>query len=87
MNGREVARYPLLEEILHARSIPFQATYSTADVARIFGVSPRAIQHRMSSGQLVARDLPGRARFLPGDIEAFIAASDSRTRALRFRTS
>jgi hypothetical protein len=32
-------------------------------------------ESRRFSGQIVARDLPGRAKFLPQDIEAFLSAS------------
>ena len=68
-------KYPLLEEILSIRNLPLQPTYSVRDFATIFGVTPRAIQNRIVSGQLVPRDLPGRARFLNEDIEAFLEAS------------
>jgi transposase len=69
------SKYPLLEEILSIKGLPLQPTYSNRDVATIFGVSIRAIQDRIASGQLVARDLPGRARFLSLDLEQFIENS------------
>lgn len=68
-------RYALLEEILSLRNLHLQATFSIRDVATIFGVSPRAIQNRVASGQLPVRDLPGRAKFLPQDLEEFLLAS------------
>lgn len=68
-------KYPFLEEILAIKDLPLQPTYTTGNVAVIFGVSPRAIQNRVVSGQLMSRDLPGRARFLNQDIEAFLVAS------------
>lgn len=68
-------KYPFLEEILAIKDLPLQPTYTTGNVAVIFGVSPRAIQNRVASGQLMSRDLPGRARFLNQDIEAFLVAS------------
>jgi hypothetical protein len=68
-------KYPLLEEILELESLPLQAMYSTRDLARIFKVSARAIQHRIASGKLVPRELPGRANFLAQDIEEFLCAS------------
>jgi hypothetical protein len=75
MSNLETPQYPLLEQILSILNRSLQATYSTRDVASIFQVSPRAIQHRIASGQLMRRDLPGRARFLPQDIEDFLAGS------------
>jgi hypothetical protein len=68
-------RYPLLEEILTIKGISLQATYTNGDVAGIFAVSMRAIQNRVASGQLPSRDLPGRAKFLPADLESFLSAS------------
>jgi hypothetical protein len=35
--------YPLLEEILSILSLQLKPTYTTRDVAAIFGVTPRAI--------------------------------------------
>jgi hypothetical protein len=69
------ARYPLLESILDELRLPLQGSYRTRDAARIFGVSTRAIQQRMRDGSLPCRDLPGRARFLSGDLEEFIRMS------------
>jgi transposase len=57
---------------------PLQPTYSNRDVATLFGVSIRAIQDRVASGQLTARDLPGRAKFLPVDLEEFLQHSKKR---------
>lgn len=75
MSSAAVVRYPLLQELLDLKSLPLQATYSNRDLAQIFGVSVRAIQNRVATGQIAARDLPGRAKFLPQDIEAFLSAS------------
>ena len=69
------AKYPLLEEILAIKNLPLQPMYTVRNVAVIFGVSARAIQHRMASGQLTPRDLPGRAKFLNKDIEEFLRTS------------
>jgi hypothetical protein len=52
--------------------------YKTRDVAALFGVRPRAISDWVADGRLRARDLPGRNRFLPQDIEQFLAASVQR---------
>lgn len=68
-------KYPLLEEILAIKNLPLQPTYTVRDIAAIFGVTPRAIQNRFASGQLVPRDLPGRAKFLNQDLEDFLRAS------------
>lgn len=71
------SRFPLLEMLLASKDLPFKAIYSLGDVAGLFGVSKRAIQHRTKSGQLKSRNLPGRARFLASDIELFIASSEA----------
>lgn len=76
--------YPLFQEILTLKSLPLQPTYTVRDLARIFGVCTRAIQNRVASGQLAARDLPGRAKFLPQDIEMFLSDS-KKTKAARCR--
>jgi hypothetical protein len=73
--GLPTTRYPLLEQILAIQGLRLQPTYTTKDVAKIFNVCARAIQNRISSGQLIARDLPGRAKFLPQDLEDFLKAS------------
>ena len=68
-------KYPLLAEVLALRQQPFQPFYSGSDVAALFGVTARSIQSRVSAGQLTKRDLPGRAKFLPGDLEEFLQKS------------
>jgi hypothetical protein len=68
-------QYPHLEEILRIQNRAIKPMYSTRDVADIFHVSPRSIQNRIAAGQLVPRDLPGRAKFLPQDIEDFLVLS------------
>lgn len=75
MSSFPASKYPLFQEILDLKNLPLQATYTIRDVARIFGVTPRTIQHRVASGQLLARDLPGRAKFLAVDLETFLSAS------------
>jgi hypothetical protein len=74
-NNSSATKYPLLCELLEAHQRPLSATFSIADVAALFTVSPRSIQNRVASGQLQARDLPGRARFLPVDLESYLVAS------------
>ena len=68
-------KYPLLEEFLALRQMKLQATYTIREIATLFSVSARAIQSRVASGQLVARELPGRAKFLPCDLEEFLQNS------------
>lgn len=68
-------KYPLLSEFLTLQQVSLKATYTVSEVATLFHVSPRAIQNRVASGQLSARDLPGRARFLSEDLEAFLSSS------------
>ena len=68
-------KYPLLEELLALRQMSLQPTFTVRDVAALFRVSVRSIQSRVASGQLASRDLPGRARFLPVDLEQFLRES------------
>jgi hypothetical protein len=75
MSNSTTTNYPLLQEILAIKNLALQATYTVRDIAQIFGVSIRAIQQRVATGQIAARDLPGRAKFLAQDLEDFLAAS------------
>lgn len=75
MDNPELNKYPLLQEILTIKGLELKATYTTPDLAQIFDVTSRAIQNRIASGQLTSRDLPGRAKCLPQDVEAFLANS------------
>ena len=85
MNNEDIPQYPLLEQILKILGQPLQPMYSNRDLARLFRVSVRAIQHRAEAGQLKPRDLPGRAKFLPQDVEEFLAASRRSCEGLRAR--
>ncbi len=78
MDNDRNTKYPLLTEILAIRDLPLQPMYSNRDVASIFSVSVRAIQNRVASGQLISRNLPGRAKFLAEDIEVFLLKSRKR---------
>ena len=69
------AKYPLLEPILVLSGIPLQPMYTNRDVAKIFNVCARAIQNWISKGCLTPRDLPGRWKFFPQDLEDFLAGS------------
>ncbi len=66
-------QFPLLGLVLKSRNLPFQAILTIPDVARIFEVSVRTIQDWVRDGKLSPRDLPGRGRFLPCDIEELLA--------------
>jgi hypothetical protein len=74
-------KYLLLAEVLALRQHPLKPFYSVRDVAALFGVTARAIQSRVSAGQLTKRDLPGRAKFLPGDLEEFLQKSKRGSKA------
>lgn len=74
-NQSQPPKYPLLEEILALRQMMLQPMYTSRDVAKFFGVSVRSIQSRVASGQLATRDLPGRAKFLPCDLEEYLRQS------------
>jgi hypothetical protein len=69
------SRFPLLEQLLSMQEMAIQPLYKTSDIARIFGVSIRSIQNYITAGRMSPRNLPGRAKFLPQDIEAFLDAS------------
>jgi hypothetical protein len=75
MSSQQPPKYPLLEEVLALRQMILQPMYTIRDAAKLFGVSVRSIQTRVASGQLASRDLPGRAKFLPFDLEEFFRQS------------
>ena len=75
----ESAKYSLLEETLALRQMSLKPFYSIQDVAVLFDVTVRAIQSRVASGQLPSRDLPGRAKFLPVDLEEFLRNSQRKS--------
>jgi hypothetical protein len=74
-NQSQPPKYPLLEEMLALSQMTLQPTYTIRHVAQLFGVTVRSIQVRVGSGQLPSRDLPGRAKFLPIDLEQFLRES------------
>lgn len=71
----ETSNYPLFQEILSIKGLPLQPIYTTKEVALIFDVTPRTIQQWIESRKMIARDLPGRGRFLPVDLEESIRKS------------
>lgn len=68
-------RYPFLCALLRDRNLPFLPFYSTRNVAEIFKVVPRSILYLIKAEKLVPRDLPGRAKFLPQDLEEYLRKS------------
>ena len=70
-----IARYPLLEALMEAKGLKLKGIYTIRDAAQIFGTSVRTIQEWVRDGKLVARDLPGRGRFLSEDLDRFLQAS------------
>ena len=72
-------QYPLLEAMLHIKGLSLQPTYTNADVAALFGTSIRTVQNRVADGTLRNRKLIGRARFLPIDLEMFLAGGQAST--------
>ena len=65
----------MLEAILALQNLPLQPMYTNRDVAKIFQVCVRAIQNWISAGRLSPRDLPGRWKFFPQDLEDFLGNS------------
>jgi hypothetical protein len=67
--------YPLLSAVLAQLGRPHQAMYTLRDTAEIFCVATRTLQDWVRRGKLVARDLPGRKKFLATDLESFLRNS------------
>jgi len=75
LNDSSQKKYPLLEALLECRHLSLQPMYRSRDVAALFEVCVRVIQNRITSGHLKARNLPGRWRFFPQDLEDFLRTS------------
>ncbi len=75
MKEPQTAQYPLLEAILAIQNLPLQPMYTNRDVAGIFKVCVRAIQNWITAGRLTPRNLPGRWKFFPQDLEDFLVTS------------
>ena len=71
----ECVRYPLLESLLVPKELSLKGIYTIRDTAQIFDVSPRTLQDWIRDGKLIARQLPGRGRFLSEDLELFLQRS------------
>ena len=68
-SNQGTGKYPLLQTLLTAKSLPDKGIWSIGDVAQIFGVRNRAIYDWISNGKPAVRGLPGRGRFLWEDVE------------------
>ena len=66
-------RIRMPHQFLHDLHALLQATYTNADVASLFGVTVRTIQSRAGDGSVPSRQLIGRARFLPIDLEKILS--------------
>jgi hypothetical protein len=75
MNDSDAPKYPLLAAILAIQNLPLKPMYTNRDVAQLFDVCVRAIQNWISAGRLIPRDLPGRWKFFPQDLEDFLRSS------------
>jgi excisionase family DNA binding protein len=71
----EGTRYALLEALLEVKGLKLKGIYTIRDAAQIFGTSVRTIQDWVRDGKLVARELPGRGRFLSEDLDRFLRES------------
>ncbi len=76
MENSATNRYPILEALLALQNLPLQPMYTNRDVAKIFQVCVRAIQNWIAAGRLNPRDLPGRWKFFPQDLEEFLKTSN-----------
>jgi len=75
MENSETIKYPMLEAILAIQNLPLQPMYTNRDVAKIFKVCVRAIQTWITAGRIAPRNLPGRWKFFPQDLEEFLRNS------------
>ena len=75
MDNSETIKYPMLEAILAIQELPLQPMYTNRDVAKIFKVCVRAIQNWITAGRMTPRNLPGRWKFFPQDLEDFLMTS------------
>jgi hypothetical protein len=81
MSSGEPGLYPLLESLLKIKGLSLKAIYKMRDAAKLFDVSTRTLQDWVRDDKLRARDLPGRGRFLPSDLETFLECSLKRSQA------
>ena len=73
--GEQAPRFPLLEQLATFRDLPLLPIYKIHDAAVLLGASVRTLNDWIRDGRLPTRELPGRGRFLPQDLEDFLAGS------------
>ena len=71
------AKLPLLEALVARWGLSALPIYTNRDVAELFKTSVRTIQDWITDGKMTPRNLPGRGRFLPEDLEAFLENSSN----------
>ena len=69
-------RYPRLSSFLALKGHALKSAFTLQEVAAMFDVSVRTIQNWTKSGHLNQRDVPGRAKIFPADVETLFANSD-----------
>jgi hypothetical protein len=75
-------RYPHLSSYLELKGMPLKAAYTVHEVGTMFEVSARTIQTWICMCRLSQRNVPGRAKIFPADLEALLAASERRRLAI-----
>jgi hypothetical protein len=78
--AHENTKYPLLQEYLAIQDMTLRPAYTIPEVANLFRVSVRTIQDRIAHGQIIVRDIPGRAGILPADLEAVFTRTKKKGR-------
>ena len=68
-NGQLLRRYAALKPLMHVK-----------DVARTLGVSERTVETLIATGNLQPLWIKGQRRFHPGAVDAFICASERKSR-------
>jgi hypothetical protein len=68
--------YPHLSSYLELKGMPLKAAYTVLEVGTMFEVNVRTIQTWIFMRRLNQRNVPGRAKIFPADLEALLAASE-----------
>ena len=76
MKQDDASSYPLFRAYLSIKGLALKPAYTVHEVAGIFEVSARTIQSWVADGRLNSRNIPGRAKILPADIEALLSVSE-----------
>jgi hypothetical protein len=75
MKQDETDRYPLLREYLTLKEMALKPAFTLHDVAQMFDVTTRSIQSWVETGKLNTRDVPGRGKVFPVDLETLLSRS------------